>query len=108
MSNKINGIESRPVSVGSGAAVPKTRDATSDAPAAHAAPATSGVQITDGARQLAALERAIANVPVVNSGKVQQISRAIEEGRYQVRPDQVADKLLRLDQMVFGARSATK
>ena len=108
MTNKINGIDTRPVKVGGGAAVPRSRDAVSDDAKSTAAPAAEAVQITDGARQLAALERAIADVPAVDQARVEQVSRSLSEGRYQVRPEKVADKLVRMDQTLADARSKGK
>ncbi len=108
MTNKIHGTESRPIKLGNGAAVPHGRDATSDATRSSSSSATGGVKITEGARQLAALERAVADVPVVNQGKVQHVSKAISEGRYQVRSDRIADKLLRMDQHLADAQRKEK
>lgn len=108
MTNKINGVDTRPVSVGGGAAVQRTRDPASDSSQAGASKAVEGVQITDGARQLAALERAIAEVPAVNQERVQKVAQSISEGRYQVRADKVADKMLRMDQTLADARRARK
>lgn len=108
MTNKVNGIDARPVSVGGGAAVQRPRDASSDAPKSAAPQPVEGVQITDGARQLAALERAIADVPAVNQARVEQVSKALAEGRYQVRAEHVADKLLRMDETLADARRSRK
>ena len=108
MNNKINGVDTSPVNVGAGAAVQRPRDATSDASNSAAAQVSEGVHITDGARQLANLERAVADVPVINQAKVEQASRAITQGRYVVRPDRIADKLLRMDQTLADAKRKEK
>lgn len=108
MTNKINGVDTRPVSVGGGAAVQRSRDPASDNAQAAPAQVVEGVQITDGARQLAALERAIADVPVVSQERVQNVARSISEGRYQVRAEKVADKMLRMDQTLADARRSGK
>lgn len=108
MINKTNGVDTRPVAVGAGTAVPRTRDADSDNAQSAVAQAVEGVQITDGARQLAALEHAIAEVPVVSQERVDNVSRAINEGRYQVRAEKIADKMLRLDQTLTQARRSAK
>jgi len=55
------------------------------------------VQITDQARQLAALERAVQDAPVVNEARVAAVRLAVEEGRYEVVPERIADKLLRME-----------
>jgi negative regulator of flagellin synthesis FlgM len=56
------------------------------------------VKITDQARQLASLENTVQSLPVVNESRVASIKQAIDEGRYQVNPERIADKLLRTEQ----------
>ena len=73
------------------------------APAETAAASGSPVRITDQARMLAALEQAVQSLPVVNEARVSEIRLAIEEGRYEVVPERIADKLLRLDQELRAA-----
>ncbi len=62
------------------------------------------MQITDQARQLAALEQTVNSVPVVNEAKVARIRQAIEDGSYQVSPERIADKLLRMDRDLGAAK----
>lgn len=100
MSNKINGVDSRlgPVS----APQPAARNRATDANDAGSTGVRDGVQITDGARQLASLEKAIAALPVVDQARVDAVSREVAEGRYAVQPQKIADRLIRMDQE-FGA-----
>ena len=99
MTNKIGGYGNRPVHNGTGKSVSRERDAgTSGSQAAEGAKAAAPVQITDQARRLAALERAVNDAPVVNEARVAAVRQAIEEGRYEVVPERVADKLLRMEQ----------
>jgi negative regulator of flagellin synthesis FlgM len=102
MTNKINGVDSRlgPVS----AATPVGRGrAPASGESGHDA-ADTGVRITDGARQLAGLEKTIAALPVVDQARVDAVSRAVEEGRYVVDAQRVADRLLRMDQDLSAGR----
>lgn len=96
MSIKISDYQNRPVHAGTDKTVTRAGEA-SQAPAAKSAAAGSPVQITDQARQLAALEHAVQSLPVVNETRVAEISLAIEEGRYQISPERIADKLLRTE-----------
>ena len=64
---------------------------------AEAGKAATPVRITDQARQLAALERAVQDAPVVNEARVAAVRLAVEEGRYEVVPERIADKLLRME-----------
>jgi negative regulator of flagellin synthesis FlgM len=98
VTNKIGGYGNRPVHNGTGKTVSRERDAaTSASQSADAAKPGTPVQITDQARQLAALERAVQDAPVVNDARVTAVRNAIEEGRYEVVPERIADKLLRME-----------
>ena len=98
MTNKIGGYGNRPVHNGTDKSVSRERDAgTSASQSAEAGKAGTPVRITDQARQLAALERAVHDAPVVNEARVAAIRLAVEEGRYEVAPERVADKLLRME-----------
>lgn len=98
MTNKIGGYGNRPVQSGPGKSVSRERDAgTSASQSAEAGKAATPVRITDQARQLAALESAVQAAPVVNEARVAAVRLAVEEGRYEVDPERVADKLLRME-----------
>jgi negative regulator of flagellin synthesis FlgM len=98
VTNKIGGYHNHPVHTGASKPVARERDAGNSATdAAAAANAASPVRITNQARQLAALERAVQDAPVVNESRVAAIRLAIEEGRYEVSPERIADKLLRME-----------
>jgi negative regulator of flagellin synthesis FlgM len=95
VTTKISGYQNRPVQVGAGKSVSGARDAA----VSPADKTTSGspVHITDQARQLAALEQAVQGAPIVNEARVAAVRSAIEEGRYEVEPERIADKMLRMD-----------
>ena len=98
MTSKIGsgGVDNRPVQVATDRGVKRAKDAADPAATAAKAPSgNSGVQITDSARQLAALEQAIRGMPEVDDAKVAEIRNAIEDGTYQVSPERIADKILR-------------
>lgn len=97
MNTKINGVDARPVGVSGGQPVARVRDVATGEDPAGTAVGSPDVSITDGARQLATLEKAIAALPVVDDARVAAASLAIEQGRYQVDSQKVADKLLRMD-----------
>jgi negative regulator of flagellin synthesis FlgM len=96
MANKISGIDGRPVQVGGGAPVSRVRD-TTDGRKAETTASTSNIDVSDTARTLAALEAHIATVPVVNENRVEAVRRALDEGRYHVDTQRVADKMLRFE-----------
>jgi|SRR3954471_14233614 negative regulator of flagellin synthesis FlgM len=98
VSIKISNYQNRPVQTGTDKSVSRTGSESSQAPADAAAASGSPVQITGQARQLASLEQAVQSLPVVNEARVAAIRDAIEDGRYQVNPERIADKLLRTEQ----------
>jgi negative regulator of flagellin synthesis FlgM len=103
VTNKIgsNGVDNRPVQKGSDRGVKRANDSAGSVSADSAKPAVTagnaGVRITDSARQLAALEQAIRDLPDVDEAKVAAARAAIADGTYQVSPDRIADKLIRLE-----------
>lgn len=102
MTTKITGYTNRPVQVGTEKSVLRARDAATGR-TDTAAPSKPGpVNITDQARQLAALEQAVQSSPVVNEARIAAIRTAIDEGSYEVVPERIADKLLRMEQQLEG------
>lgn len=99
MTNKIgsNGIDNRPVQVTTDRGVKRVKDSTETPATVKAPAASSGVSITHSARQLAALEQAIRALPEVDEAKVARIREAIAAGSYEVSPERIAEKLLRME-----------
>lgn len=97
MTTKIGGFDNRPVQIGGEKSVTRSRDDAGSTSATKSASAGTAVRITGQARQLAALEQALQSIPAVNQARVAEIRSAIEEGRYEVAPERIAEKLLRLD-----------
>jgi negative regulator of flagellin synthesis FlgM len=95
VTTKITGYQNRPVQVGGEKSV--SRERSGAAGSTVSATPNTPVHITDQARQLAALEQAVQGMPVVNEMRVAEIRLAIEEGRYEVAPERIAEKLLRMD-----------
>ena len=52
------------------------------------------VELSPLGAQLAGIEASLANVPVVDTQRVDEIKQAISDGRFKVNPDVIADKLL--------------
>ena len=97
MANKISGIDGRPVQVGGGAPVSRTRDTTADGRKTETTNSTSNIDVSDTARALAALEDKISTLPVISEARVDAVRRALDEGRYHVDAQRVADKMLRFE-----------
>lgn len=107
MSNKINGLDVRPAAPSATAPIARSKDSFSGdgAPVGGGKP---GVQITDTARQLASLEKLLVSTPEVDSQKVAEVSKAIERGLFEVDPERIADRLLRLEQTLARASGRMK
>jgi len=55
------------------------------------------VELSDGARALRSLANDVADLPAVDSARVNDIRRAISEGNYHVDPVRLAQKFLELE-----------
>lgn len=64
--------------------------------------ATDTVSLTDTAARLQNLENTIAELPVVDSQRVEEIRSAISNGEYEMNLTNIADKLLGLDAELNG------
>ena len=108
MANKISGIDGRPVQVGGGAPVSRVRESTDGRSKADTTGSTSSIDVSETARTLAALEEKMAGVPVVSEARVEAVRRALDEGRYHVDAQRVADKMLRFEGDLLAAIPAHK
>lgn len=52
------------------------------------------VRLSNQAAQLQALEAEIANLPIADTQRVQEVQHTIATGAFQIEPAQVADKML--------------
>lgn len=57
--------------------------------------------------RLRELDATIANVPVVDSARVNEIKQAIADGRFKVNADRVADSLIENVRQMLNAQPAT-
>ena len=89
MTGKIHGFEQRPVQVTGHGSTERTAGKSASAPGA-AVSAAAHVKLTGSAVQLAALEKALAQVPEVDLERVQQLRSEIEAGTYKVDSQRVA------------------
>ncbi len=108
MANKISGIDGRPVQVGGGAPVSRVRNSTDGQKSADTTNSASNIDVSDTARALAALEDHISGLPVVNESRVEAVRKALDEGRYHVDAQRVADKMLRFEGDLLAAIPAHK
>lgn len=77
------------------------RTETGNQPAAGA-PQGDRVDLTDTSARLQAIERSLADVPVVDEQRVDAIRQSIADGSYEVSPERVADGLLQMEKDLGG------
>lgn len=107
MSGKITGFGDRPVQVGGKDTV--ERSASRTAPSGTPAPASAPeVSLTDTAVQLAALEKALAQVPDVDMKRVDSVRSSIEKGQYKISSQRIASKLMELERSLASAEKETQ
>jgi negative regulator of flagellin synthesis FlgM len=61
---------------------------------AHGPAGADRVQLGPTVSQLQAIETSMADTPAVDGARVAEIRQAIDEGRFKVNPDAVAERLL--------------
>lgn len=101
MSSRINGFDTPPVRVATGKAVSRVASGggssgSNDTPAADAG-SNDSVSISTAARNLASLNQLVQEQPGVDTARVAAIQQRIEDGTYQVNPQRIADKLMRME-----------
>jgi negative regulator of flagellin synthesis FlgM len=65
---------------------------------AQSTPAGETVELTSGARLLQRLDKTLAEVPEIDSSRVEAVKTAIASGEYQIDAQKIADAILRSDQ----------
>ena len=70
-----------------------------------ASPPGSDVTLTDTASKLRQLEAKIASQPVVDSGKVESIKKAIADGSYRVNSTRTAEKMAAFEHLLSSKLS---
>lgn len=105
MSGKINGFDNRPVQVAGKGTPERTAGKSADAPGAIVSAAAHEVRLTGSAVQLAALEKALAQVPDVDLKRVEEARAAIQSGEYKIDSHRIAAKLLELERALAAAET---
>lgn len=84
---------------------PSTGEPKARAQNGPATPAGDKVQLSSLSSTLQKAEASIANTPVVDRARVDEIRQAISEGRFKVDPERIADGLLDSVRELLGERS---
>ncbi len=67
-------------------------------PTSIVADSRNAVELTDMAARLKAIEARLKELPDVDQARVDTLRQQIESGEYEIKPDQIAEQLLRLEQ----------
>lgn len=70
-------------------------------------PSGQRVELSSLGSQLSNIEASLANVPVVDAQRVDEIKQAISEGKFKVNPEQIADRLLETVQQLIQAQRSS-
>lgn len=73
-------------------------DAGAAAGGTSASAGSDKVTFTDGAQLMKELDQLIAAAPDVDTKRVEEIRTAISEGRYEIDPVRIAEKLMQLEE----------
>lgn len=76
--------------------------ASADQSRAAAPKASDGVNLSARAKALKEAEQQLGKQPEVDDARVAQIRQALESGTYKVDAEQLAQKMLDMDQSIFG------
>lgn len=63
---------------------------------------STNVNLSRDAQSIRSAEDALRDQPAVDDGKVEQIRQALNDGSFQVDADQLAQKMLEIDDGIFG------
>jgi negative regulator of flagellin synthesis FlgM len=101
VSNKIDGLDVRPVRIAASTAVRKPADSAAGK-AGSGEPSAGDVQITSAARNLASLEQSILDMPAIDQERVDRVQQRLASGQYEIDPARVARGLMRLENDLLG------
>lgn len=97
MASKINGLESKPVrGTAPESAVQRRPNPPPAPPAAANGAAGSDVQLTGAARNLSTVAQSLFGKPAIDEARVANVKARLADGSYEIDPQRVADKLLRV------------
>ncbi len=105
MADRINGYGRTGLDVGPAKArsVPRSTQESGDGNAAKAAKAEKardGVEITETATRLKAIETKLAHIPDVDQARVEATRQRIESGEYRPDAARIAERLMRLERQL--------
>lgn len=102
MAIEILGYPSRPIKDNLETAGAAGSTAGKAATATEAGASGDQVSLTSSAALLKELEREIAQLPVVDTRRVEDVQRSLATGTFKVNPPQIADKLMQLELILSG------
>lgn len=96
VSSKITTVETKPARIAPGSPVQRRQDA---APAGSGPSPADGadLHLTGAARNLASIEQALRAMPAVDELRVAAVRQRLQDGSYEIEPQRVADRLLRME-----------
>lgn len=102
VSTKITPLEPKPARVSPASAGRSVSGSAGGSGGDSPAPAAE-VSITGAARGLAAIEESLRALPAVDELRVAAVKQRLQDGSYQMDPQRVADRLLRMESDISRA-----
>ena len=101
MSQKIDGNLQVPQALRS-VTTPASKPGVSTDAAARPVEAADSLRLTGEATNLQAMQRELSTAPAIDSGRVQAVREALENGSYRINPEAIAQRMLDMDQQLCG------
>jgi negative regulator of flagellin synthesis FlgM len=93
--------QTQPRGAGEGRGVNDTRGTrTEGEPRPGQGPGDDHVTLTDTARRLSEVVQTATAQPAVDRNRVEEIRQAIQEGRYEINPERIAEKLMKTEDLL--------
>ncbi len=108
VASKINGLDAKPARVAASTAVNRRTGSAPESAASQAESGGADVQLTGAARGLASIEQSLRTLPAVDETRVAAVKERLQNGSYEIDPQRVADKLLRMDSDLQNAAPLEK
>jgi len=65
---------------------------------------SDSVDLTDTASKLQQLEQSLADIPIVDSGRVDAVTQSISDGQYKINNEKIADGIIKSEREINNRR----
>jgi len=94
MSIKIKGAPNKPLSTASNKASGAGKKGSAAPSKGKGNASSDSVDLTDTASKLQQIEQSLADIPIVDSSRVEAVSQSIDDGQYTINNEKIADRII--------------